>query len=95
MLKVGSPKNVWSKLNAPLSYEVVVLNCTEVDLRFAFQWGARRAQYRPIDTSSWSNQVFACSDNGSRPHTVTLSLFQIKWFKLFKYKSNAKIYSSI
>jgi len=25
MLKVGSPKNVWGKLNALLSYEVVVL----------------------------------------------------------------------
>jgi len=69
--------------------------CTEVNLRFAFHWGARRAQYRPNDTSSWSNQVFAYRDNGSRPHTVTLSLFQMKWFKLFEYKSNTKIYSSI
>jgi len=68
---------------------------TEVDLRFAFHWGARRAQHRPIDTSSWSNQLFAYRDNGSRPHTITLSHFQMKWFKLFEHKSNAKIYSSI
>jgi len=57
--------------------------------------GLERAQYRPIDTSSWSYQVFAYRDNDSRPHTVTLSLFQMKWFELFEYKSNAKIYSSI
>jgi len=37
----------------------VFITCTEVDLRFVFHWGARRAQYRPTDTSSWSNQVFA------------------------------------
>jgi len=73
----------------------VFITCTEVDLRFAFHWGARRAQYRPIDKSSWSNQVFAYRDNGSRPHTVTLSLFQMKWFELFEYKSYAKIYRSI
>jgi len=30
----------------------VFITCTEVDLRFAFHWGASRAQYRPIDTSS-------------------------------------------
>jgi len=73
----------------------VFIACTEVDLRFAFHWGARRAQYRPIDALSWSNQVFAYRDNGSRPPTVTLSLFQVTWFKLFKYKSNAKICSSV
>ena len=73
----------------------VFIACTEVDLRFSFHWGARRAQYRPTDTPSWSNQVFACRDNGSRPHTVTLSLFQMKWFKPYEYKSNAKTYSSI
>ena len=58
---------------------------------FAFHRGA---QYKLIDTS-WSNQVFAYRDYGSRPHTVILSLFQMKWFKLFEYKSNAKIYSLI
>jgi len=26
------------------------------------------AQYRPIDTLSWSNQVFAYRDNSTRPH---------------------------
>jgi len=46
--------------------------CTELDLRFAFHWGARSAQYRPLDTSSWSNQVFAYRDNGRWPHIVTL-----------------------
>ena len=61
----------------------VFITCAEVDLRFAFHWGARRVQYRPTDTSSWSNQVFAYRDNGSRSHTVTLSLFQIKWFRYF------------
>jgi len=49
----------------------VFITCTEVDPRFAFHWGARRTQYRSIDTSSWSNQVFAYRDNGSWSHTVT------------------------
>jgi len=35
-----------------------------------------RAQY--IDTLSWFKVVFAYRYHGSRPHTVTLSLFQIK-----------------
>ena len=96
MIKIGATFLFW--LSSPVILYPkgqVFITCTEVDLRFAFNWGARRAQYRPIDTSSWSNQVFAYRDNGSRPHTATLSLFQMKWFKLFEYKSNAKIYSSI
>ena len=35
----------------------VFITCTEVDLRFAFHWGSRRVQYRPIDTSSWSRYL--------------------------------------
>jgi len=62
-----------------------------------------RVKRRKADTNSEkvnnlktpSNQVFAYRDNGSRPRTVTLSLFQMKWFQLFEYKSNAKIYSSV
>ena len=53
----------------------VFITCTKMDLRFAFHWRARRAQYRPIATSPWSNQVFAYRDNGSRPDTVTLNFF--------------------
>ena len=96
MIKIGA--NFLFRLSSRVMlypYGQVFITCTKVDLRFAFHWGARRAQYRPIDTSSWSNQVFAYHDNGSRPHTVTLSLFHVTWLKLFKYKSNAKIYSSI
>jgi len=96
MIKVGS--NFLFRLSSrvmPYPKGQVFITCAKVELRFAFHWGARRAQYRPIDMSSWSNQVFAYRDDGCRPHTVALSLFQIKWFKLFKYKFNAKIYSSI
>jgi len=46
--------------------------CTEEDLRLR---GVSRAQY--IDTLSWFNVVFAYGDDGSGPHTITLSLFQI------------------
>ena len=96
MIKIGENFLFWLSSRVMLYPKgQVMITCTKVDLRFAFHWEARRAQYRPIDTSSWSNQVFAYHDNGSRPHTVTLSLFQMKWFKLFEYKSNAKIYSSI
>jgi len=96
MIKIGANFLFW------LSSRVILypkgqafVTCTEVDLRFAFHWRPKRAQYRHTDTSSWSNQVFAYRDKGSRPHTVTLSFFQMRWFKLFEYKSNAKIYSSI
>ena len=96
MIKIGANFLFWLSSRVMLYPKgQVFITCTEVDLRFAFHWGARSAQYRPTDTSSWSNQVFAYSDNGSRPHTVPLSLFQVTRFKLFKYKSNAKINSSI
>ena len=96
MIKIGASFLFWLSSRVILYPKgQVFITCTEVDLRFAFHWGARRAQYRPIDTSSWSNQIFPHRDNGSRPHTVTLSHFQMKWFELFEYKSNAKIYSSI
>ena len=96
MIKIGANFLFWLS-SCVILYPKgqVFTTCTEVDLRFAFHRGARRAQYRLIDASSWSNQVFAYRDNGSRPDTVTLSLFQMKWFKLFEHKSNAKIYSSI
>jgi len=57
-----------------------VPTCTEVDLRLCFSLRASRAQY--IDILSGYNVVFAYRDHGSRPHTATLSLFQIpvKWF---------------
>jgi len=79
MIKIGAKFLywLWSRV-IPYSKCQVFITCTEVDLRFDFHWGARRTQYRPIDTSSWSNQVFAYRDNGSRPHTVTSSLFQMK-----------------
>ena len=96
MIKIGANFLFWLSSRVMLYLKgQIFITCTEVDLRFAFHWGARRAQYRPIDTLSWSNQVFAYRDNASRPHTVTVSLFQMKSFKLFNYKSNAKIYSSI
>jgi len=92
MIKIGANFLFWLSSRVILYPKgQVFITYTEVDVRFAFHWGARRAQYRPTDTSSWSNQEFAYHDNGSRPHTVTLSLFQMKWFKLFEYKSNAKI----
>jgi len=64
--------------------------CTEVDLRFFFRCRVSRAQY--IDTLSWFNEMFAYSDHGSGPHTVTLSLLQIpvKWFKFFRFRSKPK-----
>jgi len=63
--------------------------CIKGYLRPFFHWGVSRAQF---DTLSWFNVVFVYCDHGSRPHTVTLSLFQIpvKLFKFFRFKSKPK-----
>jgi len=62
----------------------VFITCTVVDLRFIFYWGARRAQYRPIDTSSWSNQVFAILAVG---HVLLLWVFS-RWSDLSYLSTN-------
>ena len=48
MIKIGANFLFWLSSRVILYPKgQVFITCTEVDLRFAFHWGARRAQYRP------------------------------------------------
>ena len=56
MIKIGANFLFWLSRRVILYPKgQVFITFTEVDPRFAFHWGARRAQCKPIDTSSWSN----------------------------------------
>ena len=58
MITIGANFLFWLSSRVMLYPEgQVFITCTEVDLRFAFHWGSRRVQYRPIDTSSWSRYL--------------------------------------
>jgi len=90
MITIGENFPFWLSSHVMLHFKDQVLPITPKTL--LFNWGARRAEY--IDTLSWFNVAFAHCDHGSRPYrpSVTLSLFQIKWFKFLKSTSNPKLY---
>ena len=89
MIKIGPNFLLWVSSRVilyPKGQAFII--CTEVDLRCVFHWGARRAQYRPIDTPSWSNQVFAYRDNGSRSHRLLSHWVFSRWSDLSYFNTD-------
>jgi len=96
MFKIGAKCLFWLSSCAVLPFKNEVFHLEQnYAWDFAFHCWANWAQY--TDILSKFNAVFAYREDGSRPHTVTVSLFQmaVYWFRIFKFKSIQKLHGKI